>query len=287
MSVYAGGMVWGEGPRWHDGALWLSDTQGGKLWTNASGEWSATPVDSTSNGLWFLPDGRLVGAMMHERRLAVWRDGAWETYVDLAPLGVGPLGDMVGDEQGNLYVDDVGFNAPAGETPKPGRIVLVRPDGGATVAAEDVEFPNGLAIIEDGRTLVVAETFRQRLRAFDIGPDGRLERPRTFADVADLLGPDARPDGIWPAADGVWVATTAGTCVALIAQDRLLATIDTSPGMPIACCLRDDGDLIVTVADTSGLPLMEAIAQKAVATTAQIFSPPSPHLHSAEKRNPS
>lgn len=37
MTHYASGMTWGEGPRLHNGALWVSDTQGSKLWTDASG----------------------------------------------------------------------------------------------------------------------------------------------------------------------------------------------------------------------------------------------------------
>lgn len=64
-------------------------------------------------------------------------------------------------------------------------------------------FPNGIVISADGRTLVVAESFRFRLTAFDIGADGRLGNPRFFAqfddperDLADGLCIDAE-DGVW------------------------------------------------------------------------------------------
>jgi len=115
MKTFATGMLWGEGPRFHEGALWLSDTQGSRLWTNAMGAWRATDVESPSNGLWFLPDGTLVGAMMRDKRVGQWDGSKWQTYVDLARLEVGPLGDMIGDARGNLYVDDVAYNSHAGE----------------------------------------------------------------------------------------------------------------------------------------------------------------------------
>ncbi|MEV7009196.1 SMP-30/gluconolactonase/LRE family protein [Streptosporangium sp. NPDC051022] len=275
MKTYAAGMTWGEGPRWHDGALWLSDTQGRLLWTDAGGAWTATPLESVSNGLWFLPDGRLAGAMMEEKRIGVWNGERWETYADLAELGVGPLGDIVGDSEGNLYVDDVAFAAARGESPRPGRIILVRADGTAAVAAEDVEFPNGLAFVDGGATLVVAETSRQRLTAFRVAADGTLHDRRTYADVATLVGHEARPDGIWPTDDGIWVATTTGQVVARLREGELAESVDTSPGYPIACCLDDRGRLLVTVAHTEGAPLFDALARRAVTTTA-VLVPPTP-----------
>jgi len=271
VKVVATGMTWGEGPRWHDGALWLSDTQGSKLWTDATGEWTGIPVPATSNGLWFLPDGRLVGAMMHEQRIGVWDGEKWATYADLAHLGVGPLGDMVGDDAGNLYVDDVAFNAAAGEAPAPGSIILVRPDGTATVAAQGVTFPNGLALIDGGHTLVVALTTEQALDAFDVGPDATLRNRRRYADIADLAGSDARPDGIWASDDGIWVATTTGQSLVLVHDGEVVRAHDTTPAFPIACCVRDDGALIATLAETDGQPLMAALAAKAVRTTAVLI----------------
>lgn len=271
IEPYATGMVWGESPRWHNGALWLSDTQDSRLWTDDGGGWRSIPLDSPCNGLWFLPDGRLVGAMMHQRRVAEWDDERWRDYADLADLGAGPLGDVVGDEEGNLYVDDVGFDAVANQRPAPGRIILVRPDRNVVVAADEVEFPNGLAIIENGRTLVVAQTSAQCLTAFDIRADGTLGRRHPYADLAELLGPQARPDGIWPAEDGVWVAATSGCTIARVGDGEVHEAISTAPLLPIACCLRHDGTLTATLADTGGISLLEAVKAKTVTTSAVLI----------------
>jgi sugar lactone lactonase YvrE len=271
IEPYATGMVWGESPRWHNGALWLSDTQDSRLWTDDGGVWRSTTLDSPCNGLWFLPDDRLVGAMMHQRRVAEWDGTRWRDYADLTGLGAGPLGDVVGDAAGNLYVDDVGFDAVANQRPAPGRIVLVRPDRTVVVAADEVEFPNGLAIIEKGHTLIVAQTSAQRLTAFDIRTDGTLGRRRPYADLAELLGPQARPDGIWPAEDGVWVATTSGRAIARIGDGEVHEAISTAPLLPIACCLRQDGTLTATLADTGGISLLEAVRAKTVTTSAVLI----------------
>lgn len=263
-TPYASGMAWGEGPRWHDGALWLSDTQGSKLWTDASGRWTSTNLASPSNGLWFLPDGRLVGSMMAEKRIGVWNGAEWETYADLSSLKPGPLGDMIGDDNGNLYVDDVAYSSHSGEAPRAGRLLFVGANGERRVAAEGVTFPNGLAFIDGGRTLVVAETMARRLTAFSVDSPGRLSNSRLYFDVEKELGEAAMPDGIWGTSEGIWICTLNGRCLALVRDGKIVRKIDTGDHCPIACC-RDGGSrLLVTMANTGGLSVFEAVAAKAV-----------------------
>ena len=132
------------------------------------------------------------------------------------------------------------------------------------MAAEGIEFPNGMAPIDDGRTLVVAETWVQRLTAFSVDHDGTLSDRRLFADLAAVVGPEARPDEICAGDSGVWACTLTGRAVVLVGKDGLLASISTGDGFPIACCLDDESRLLVTVADSGGLPVMEAVANKTV-----------------------
>ena len=271
MTKYASGMMWGEGPRWRDGALWLSDTQGSRLWTDASGVWAPIDVKYVPNGLWFLPDGRLVGAMMHEQRIGLWTGTDWETYADLSHLRPGPLGDLVGDRSGNLYVDDVAYSLPKGEQPRPGRLIFVGANRESSVAANDLRFPNGLAFLEDGKTLVVAETTAQRLTSFSVDDRGNLSGPGLYADMAALVAPAAMPDGICATQDGIWVATLGGHAIALVNDGKLLRSIDTGAAFPIACCTDCKNRLFVTVADTAGQPLMEAVASKTVFTSVYAY----------------
>jgi len=265
LTTYAQGLTWGEGPRRHDGALWVSDTQGSRLWTDASGTWTAHDLATPCNGLWFLPDGSLVAAMMVLPQVGTWNGTEFDSYADLTALQPGPLGDMVGDSAGSLYIDDVGYAAHKGESPRPGRLLRVSADRTAVVVAENLEFPNGLALIDNETTLVVVESTAQRLTAFDVNDAGVLSGRRVYADIAALVGPDARPDGIWPVEDGIWVATLSGHAVVKVRDGELLASIDTGNRYPIACCVEGQR-LYVTAADSRGAPLMEALAAKALDT---------------------
>ena len=94
------------------------------------------------------------------------------------------------DARGNAYVNTIGFDFPGGE-PAPGSVVLVTPAGAVRMVADDLAFPNGMAITADGETLIVAESYGNRLTAYDIGQTGDLTRRRTWAEV----GGD-HPDGI-------------------------------------------------------------------------------------------
>ena len=265
MSVFGSGLTWAEGLRWHDGSIWVSDTQGGFLWTNEGGTWDCIPLESQSNGLWFLPDGSLIGSIFRENRLGRWDGKRFSEFVDLSQIAIGPLGDLVGDSHGGLYVDDVGFSAHLGESPRPGRIIYVDADKKPRVAAEGIEFPNGLAIIDEGNTLVVAETWNQRLIAFSVSERGKLSSKRIYADLSVTVNAQAQPDGICSAGkSGVWVSTLSGHSVALLEDGKLVDQVDTGDGFPISCCVAADSSLYVGVASSNGLPVLEAIANRTV-----------------------
>ena len=56
--------------------------------------------------------------------------------------------------------------------------------------ADDIALPNGMAVSADNSTLIVADSYRHSLVAFDIGPDGGLSGRRTWADLGE-----GTPDG--------------------------------------------------------------------------------------------
>jgi sugar lactone lactonase YvrE len=95
--------------------------------------------------------------------------------------------EIVVDARSNAYVNGADFDFVAGAPPKPGYIKLVTPDGQVRQVADDIQFPNSMVITQDGRTLIISESFAGRLTAFDIDADGRLSGRRVFADG---LGPD-------------------------------------------------------------------------------------------------
>ena len=85
------------------------------------------------------------------------------------------------------------------------------PDGQLRQVADDIQFPNGMVVTPDDKTLIISESFAGRLTAFDIDPDGGLSSRRIFADG---LG----PDGICLDSEGaIWVST-GGPSIARVAE---------------------------------------------------------------------
>lgn len=228
LTPLASGFRFGEGPRWFEGLLWFSDMLGEAVHTvTLQGAMTTLPLAGHApSGLGFRPDGSLL-IVSTERRQVLRYDGETVTVLaDLAGVVPAGLGDMVVDEHGRAYV---GSQARHG-----GVIVMVDPHGCAAVVADDLDFPNGMAITPDGRTLIVAESTGRRLTAFPIGLDGGLGERSVFAD--ELEGP---PDGIaLDAEGGVWTSQTLAHqfCRITLGGD-VTDSVDIGERMAIACAL--------------------------------------------------
>jgi len=187
-------------------------------------------------GLGFLPDGRLLIVSEADPFVRRLDPEGLHTVADVSSLGSVVLNDMVVDKQGRAYIGDDAFDMAAGTPPRPGRLILVTPDGSARVVAEDLGFPNGMVITPDGKTMIAAETIRRSLTAFDVATDGSLTGPRLFADVG--VG-GLMPDGICLDAEGaVWVASVAtGEFVRVVEGGAVTDRIPVPGKWAVACTL--------------------------------------------------
>ena len=206
-----------ESPRWHEGRLWFCNwidrqvmavDMDGKAEVMLTRDPGSYPMGYSIE---WLPDGRLLttGAKLERQE----PDGSMVTIAEQ------PANEIVVDGRGNVYINGADFDFVGGGAPKPGYIKLITPDGQLRQVADDIQFPNGMVITQDGRTLIISESFAGRLTAFDIDSDGGLSGRRVFADG---LG----PDGITTDAEGaVWVGTAECSIVRVAEGGKVLQRV--------------------------------------------------------------
>jgi sugar lactone lactonase YvrE len=251
-QILLDGLAFPESPRWHDDRLWVSD------W--GAHEVIAVDLEGTSEVVArvpsfpmcidFLPDGRLLIVSAGDGLLLRREpDGSLATHADLSGLADHKWNDIVVDGRGNAYVNNVGFDFPGGEF-APGTLALVTPDGSARQVAEGVAFPNGMVVTPDNSTLIVAESYGNRLAAFDIAADGGLSNRRVWADLHDGV-----PDGICvDGGNAVWYGDVPNErCVRVREGGEVLQTVDLDRGC-FACMLGgvDRRTLFMTVNEWGG-----------------------------------
>ncbi|MEU0545353.1 SMP-30/gluconolactonase/LRE family protein [Nocardia sp. NPDC005978] len=180
-----------EGPRWHEGRLWLSDMythQVLSVTADGGDPRVEARVPGRPSGLGWLPDGRLLIVSMRDRLLLRREpEGTLVTHADLSGHAIGHLNDMAVDRHGRAYIGSFGFDLGAAEPPRPASLLRADPDGTVTEVADDLWFPNGCVITGDD-VLLVNETLGNRITAFDIGPGGVLGNRRVWARFGDLPG---------------------------------------------------------------------------------------------------
>jgi sugar lactone lactonase YvrE len=240
-----------ESPRWHGDRCYVSDWSAGEvLAVDASGRSEVVArVPSLPLCTAWTPGGRLLLVASHEGRLLrLEPDGTLTTYADLGRPG---WNDLVVDGRGNAYVNGPGSDPTSDDEVVPGSVALVTPDGIVREVADDLAFPNGMAVTADNATLVVADSYRHCLVAFDIGVDGDLSGRRVWADLGD-----GTPDGICTdAGDAVWYADVPNQrCVRVAEGGNVLEVVDVDRGA-FACALGgpEGRTLVITAAQWRGM----------------------------------
>lgn len=178
-------------------------------------------------------------------------DGSLVCHADVSGHVNGLLNDMVVDSRGRAFVGEFGFDLMGGADLKPASLLRIDPDGTITKAAGDMWFPNGSVITSDG-TLLVDETFGNRVTAFDIAEDGTLTNRRTWAKFGELpadreLGkmlPQIviAPDGCCLDADNqLWIADGLGNRAIRVRQGGEI-TDEVHPGTGVFACMLGGAD---------------------------------------------
>jgi sugar lactone lactonase YvrE len=261
IKTIATGMTYTECPRWRDNRWWFSDFYTNGIYSMAedgSDLRTELTVPEQPSGLGWLPDGRLIFVSMKDRSIMRREaDGSVVVHADLSKHATGHVNDMVVDAKGRAYVGNFGFDLMGGGKVATADVHRVDPDGSVHVAATGLSFPNGSAITADGRTLLVDESFANRISAFEINPaDGSLSNRRDWAAFAPPPSdPDAAlahhgpggeiayvPDGCGLDAEGcLWVADARNARVCRVREGgEILETIN--PGDGVFACMLGGAD---------------------------------------------
>ncbi|MBL4801907.1 MAG: SMP-30/gluconolactonase/LRE family protein [Emcibacter sp.] len=270
------GYVFGEGIRWTGSDVILSDMIGRRvlkldLANNKLETLYEVQGENQPNGLISMDDGSVLILSMFEGKVLRLKDGETSLYADLSGLITGYLGDVVMGVNGNLYVDDTGVRPFHGEKMGPGgRIILVKPNGEISVAAENLGFPNGITISPDGKTLYLAETIIGAVHAYDISEDGSLTNRRLHVDLSDRHeGQKGFPDGMGIDDEGgIWICLVFNNYIERYnAAGELTHSIHTPGLSPVACTIGgpDGKTMYITgTVDVEGEDHLEAILSGAV-----------------------
>ena len=258
------GLAMGESPRWHENRLWFSDW-GAKEIVAVDPDGNSEVVVRTPFDLPFcidwLRDGRLLIVSGRESLLLRREpDGSLVTHTDLRGISDKGWNEIVVDGRGNIYING-----------GPGIIALVTPDGLARQVADGIAFPNGMAVMPDNSTLIIAESHGKKLTAFAITADGGLSNRRVWADLGGGV-----PDGICIDADhAVWYADVPNKrCVRVCEGGEVLQTVSVDRGC-FACMLggADKRTLFIVATEWRG---MENIPEVARARTGQVLTAEAP-----------
>jgi sugar lactone lactonase YvrE len=271
------GLTFGESPRWHDGRFWFSNWVAQEIVAvdleGRSEVILRLPFAEYPFSIDWLPDGRLLIVSSSDQPLLRQEpDGRLAPHATNLARG---WNEIVVDGRGNAYINGGSLDVFAGGAFAPGVIVLVTPDGSARQVADGIAFPNGMAVTPDNATLIIAESYANRLTAFDIAADGSMSNRRVWADLGEGV-----PDGICLDAEGAaWYADVPNKrCVRVREGGEVLQAIELDRGC-FACMLggADGQTLFILAAEWPGMAGLAGGRRGLEGAQAFITRAPAPH----------
>ncbi len=271
----ASGLYFGESPRYHEDKLWFSDFFDEAVWT-LDEDFHLERVFEVKNqpsGLGWLPDGRMLVVSMLDRKVLRREGDELVEHADLWDIFAYHANDMLVDIDGTAYVGNFGFDVytaieeegleslvlPPG--PTTANIAKITPSGEVSVVADELFFPNGMAITPDRKSFVVAETLAMRLTAYDLDENGDLKNRRIFADLKDQY---IAPDGIAMDEEGmIWVANSIGPEVVRVKEGGEIVDRIRTADSCFSCTLGGkDGKTLYAMCTPSRVAFMEVALQE-------------------------
>ena len=241
------GFQFTEGPVFSRlGFLLFSDIPANRIYRWRPGQAAAEVFRENSNGangLTFDHQGRLLtceGAAGRVTRTE--KDGKITVLADK----LNAPNDLVYCIDGSIYFTDLRRRDAPAEAP-PNAVYQITRKGEVRRVVTEMGRPNGVALTANQLTLYAADSERQNVRAYEIGPDGSLSRGRMVGDMKHSQ--PGGPDGLKTDENGTIYAVGHGG-VWVFNDGRHIGTIEV-PEKPANCAWGDNYRTLYLTARTS------------------------------------
>jgi gluconolactonase len=222
----ATGFAFTEGPVFsRRGYMFFSDIPNERILRWEKGQVTTYREKSNkANGNTFDHQGRLLTCEGNGRVTRTEKNGS---ITILADQGLQGPNDLVYSIDGSVYFTDLPKSRVYQITRERSGVGGAPPKGEVRVIIEECPAPNGVTLSSNQQQLYVADVKTNKVRVYDIQPDGRVKNGRDFAPV--------RTDGLKTDEGGnVWMASSDGIYVYSKSGEHL-GTIKTPEG-PSNCC---------------------------------------------------
>jgi len=274
IEVLAEGFGWSEGPVWvkDGGYLLFTDIPKNTVfkWNEAEGlsvylrpagfSLGSKPFggDYGSNGLFINPvDNQLILCDHGNRCIAQLSRENWSKTILVESFEGKKLNspnDVVISSAGHYYFTDPPYGLKGPDYPGKeldfSGVYHLKPDGSIELITKELDYPNGIALSPDEKTLYVANSGERRiLMRFDLESDGTAGNGRIFFDATGFkkYGKDGGCDGMAVDEKGNIWATGPGGVMIFSPEGKHLGSVDT--GTLIANCKfggKDGNELYMT-----------------------------------------
>lgn len=148
--------------------------------------------------------------------------------------------DVITDLDGNIYFTD--------SVRHKGKVCFVGINGKHKIIADQLDYPNGLVLLEETNTLYIAESYTNRILAIQLDEPAQV---KVFCELPNHLSgkkEDNLPDGLALDTEGnIWVAHYGMGAVQVVSPSgELLATVETQIPLTSNLAFTNQNTLLVT-----------------------------------------
>lgn len=249
--VLSGDLRFPEGPAFApDGSLWAVELKGGSLVRLRDGQLIRHHVGGSPNGIAIDQQGRIWFCDAEKNSISRFDPLTQQVVRIIGEVDGEELNkpnDLAFDADGNLV-----FTCPGNSRQEPsGYACVLKTDGTVQKITTGKYFPNGLAFSEDGKTLVIAETYKHRLWKGDWNAvTCEWESEKVWCDIGGPDGPGG-PDGMAFAENGdLYVAVYGTSSVRVVnSNGEVKEQIRIEGKCPTNCAFDPTGDLGLVITE--------------------------------------